>query len=143
MKTPGPFDPNIRDAVAQEWFGVNYSKPPEYVDFQRYTTKRPHYPLVGQVRKSMDAYTDHLLATTLSSFPEKNNFWKGGEKVPKFQLACFSESLPAGYVFKFLVVNFTEEGQCMILGRTPGKYVAHSFLCFRARLYTVVQEPTF
>jgi hypothetical protein len=109
MKTPGPFDPEIRDVRAEGWW--DYSDPPDYVDFQRYTTDRPHYPLIGLVRMSIDAYTDQLLATTLSSFSEKNSAWKGGKQVPKFQLARFSKSLPAGYIFKLLLLNFSDEGQ--------------------------------
>jgi hypothetical protein len=59
----------------------------------------------------IDAYTDQLLATTLSSFSEKNSAWKGRKQVPKFQLARFSKSLPAGHVFKLLLLNFSDEGQ--------------------------------
>jgi hypothetical protein len=109
MKTPGPFDPDIIDEHATGW-SVNDSTPSDCVDFQRYTTERPHYPLVGQVHMNMNAYTDYLLATTISSFPERNSAWEQGKKAPKFQLARFSQ-LPTGFVFKLLVVNITGVGQ--------------------------------
>jgi hypothetical protein len=104
MKTPGPFDPEIG-------WPVNNSNPLDCFFFQRYTTDRPHYPLVGQVRMSMGAYTDCLLATTISSFPESDSAWKGGKRTPRFQLARFSRSLPVGHVFKPMVVNFSSVGQ--------------------------------
>jgi hypothetical protein len=90
---------------------VNNSNSLDRVDFQRYTTDRPHYPLVGQVRMSMGAYTDRLLATTISSFPERGSAWKGGRKAPRYQLARFSRSRPTGHVFKPMVVNFPGVGQ--------------------------------
>jgi hypothetical protein len=41
------------------------------VEFEKYTAEKPHYPLVGNFRLSMAAYTQHVLTTALSSFPEK------------------------------------------------------------------------
>jgi hypothetical protein len=111
MKTPGPFDPDNIYKSFPGWSGLIDLNPPECIDFERYTTERPHYPLMGQLRMSMDAYTDHVLATTVSPFSEENSAWKGGKKAPKFQLARFSKPLPAGYVFKFLVLNFSGEAQ--------------------------------
>jgi hypothetical protein len=109
MKAPGPFAPDIIDERDTGWCADN-SNPFDCVEFQRYTTERPHYPLVGQVHMSMNAYTDYLLATTISSFPERNSAWQQGKKAPKFQLARFSQ-LPAGFIFKLLVVNLTGAGQ--------------------------------
>jgi hypothetical protein len=109
MKTPGPFDPEITDEHAQGWH-VNTSNPSDCVDFQRYTAERPYYPLVGQVHMSMNAYTDYLLATTISSIPVRNSAWEQGKKAPKFQLSRSSQ-LPTSFVFKLLVVNLTGTGQ--------------------------------
>jgi hypothetical protein len=73
MKEPGPFDHDIQDFNA-------------CAGFKNYTAGAPHYPLVGNTRMTMDAYTEYQSTTALAPFDTGAIVWKGDKK-PTIQFA--------------------------------------------------------